>query len=466
MHQLALMIRQLFKSFHPRHQPWITRQSYSHELIFALTFPVALALVEGSVAGILAKKVFHVGPMLFATIMSAPMFANLTSFLWARLARCRTKVRFMNMLQLMLLVSIGGIALLPTSTWGKILLTGLMVWSRCLLTGIITIRSTIWRMNYPRPVRAQVTGKLALINSLNMTVAPLVGYALFDHDPNVFRLIYPASLLIALVGVFSFARVRLRGERELLRYEADPRARPQPHGAPGPIYEYDPKAGRDGFWSVLRRDLLYRRYMQWQFLGGLANMMGDVAVVYVIIELTKHHDREYLVSVALSTALPMLLATLTLPVWARYLDRIHVVRLRVPQSVLWIASQMLNWLGASLGSLGVLALSRTVVGVSRGGGMLAWTLGHNDFADRRLVVLYMGIHVTLTGVRGAIGPFLAMALLTGWSDETFGRFGLGGAGFPGIGHHVFLITTILAVISMVGFVVLDRRIRGGEGRSQ
>jgi hypothetical protein len=43
------------------------------------------------------------------------------------------------------------------------------------------------------------------------------------------------------------------------------------------------------------------------------------------------------------------------------------------------------------------------------GGKLGWNLGHNDFASDDQSTLYMGIHVTLTGVRGLIAPLAGVA---------------------------------------------------------
>ena len=462
VYKMDLMIRRILSSFHPRNQPWITRQSYCHELIVALTYPAALAMIEGGVVGVLARKTFGVGPMLFAAIMSAPMFANLTSFLWARLSRRRRKVRFINVLQVAFLLTVGSIALLPTGGAGPLLLVGLVIVARVLQTGILTVRSTIWRLNYPRPVRARVTGRLAIINSLLMAVAPLAGYAFLDRDPDAFRLIYPASVLIALIGVGAFSRVRLRGERELLRYESDPAARPVPHGAPAPLYEYDPEVPASGFWSILRRDHLFRRYLQWQFVAGLALMIADVIVIHLIVDLTSSLRFAYVTSITLTTALPMLLAVLTLPFWARYFDRVHIVRLRMRLGPLWLLSLLLNWFAVQFGSLPVLVAARIVVGFYRGAGALAWNLGHNDFADRRLVALYMGIHVTLTGVRGAIGPFLAMALYIGWSERALLWLGIEVPAFKGISHHVFLLSAALVVVATAGFYHLDHAIRRGR----
>ncbi len=454
------MIQKVLAHFDPRSQPWMSRPSFSHELTHALTFPVALAMVEGGVVGVFAKKTFGVSPMLFATIMAAPMFANLTSFAWARLARGRPKVRFINALQLGTLASIAAIALLPTGGIGPGVLTLLVILSRCLQTGIVTIRSTVWRMNYPRRVRARITGRLALINSMILATAPLIGYAVLDWNVQAFRVVYPASILVAMVGVGAFSRVRLRGERDLLRYEAGPTARPQPHGIPAPIYEYDPAAPNHSFWDVLRRDHHFRRYLLWQFIAGASNMMSEVVVIYLIVDLTsKAKIRfEYLTSIMLATAIPMLLAMLTLPLWARYLDRVHVTRFRSRQGWFWIGNQLGNWLGAATGSLTILGIARVLHGVARGGGMLAWNLGHNDFADRRMVTLYMGIHVTLTGVRGAVAPFLAMLLFAGWPGRIIPVLNWTVPAFDGIGHHLFLATAALALIGEIGFASLNRRI--------
>ena len=56
----------------------------------------------------------------------------------------------------------------------------------------------------------------------------------------------------------------------------------------------------------------------------------------------------------------------------------------------------------------------------------------------------MGIHVTLTGVRGAIMPFLGMVLYLGIAETG------------GIGAHLFAIAALLSVVSWWGFRRLHR----------
>ena len=130
-----------------------------------------------------------------------------------------------------------------------------------------------------------------------------------------------------------------------------------------------------------------------------------------------------------------------------------------------IVGQGLCYAAASNGHLWMFFLPMLVQGVMRGGGMIAWQLGHNDFADKRLAALYMGIHQTLTGLRGAFAPFLGVALLAGW--DSFEWWGGHVPGWEGIGEQVFLITTALAVIGWLGFWHLSRQIHaeGGGGAS-
>ncbi|MEM6458837.1 MAG: hypothetical protein AAF710_05540, partial [Planctomycetota bacterium] len=87
------------------------------------------------------------------------------------------------------------------------------------------------------------------------------------------------------------------------------------------------------------------------------------------------------------------------------------------------------------------------------------------FADRRLAALYMGIHQTLTGLRGAFAPFLGVLLLAGWGPATLPGTGHTLPAWDGLGPGVFLITTGLAVVAWLGFCGLARRLHA-EGRSK
>src|SRR5690606_11020631 len=158
-------------------------------------------------------------------------------------------------------------------------------------------------------------------------IAPLLGFALLDRRPDAFPVIYATGAIIALTGVYAFSHVRLRGERELLKFESQDEAGPQPHGDLGQIYEYDPHS-RPTFWTVLRKDRANRDYMLWQFVAGGSNMVGETMLIYIVADLTLDISNGYLVSILLTMAILTLLAMATLPLWARQLDKTHVARFR------------------------------------------------------------------------------------------------------------------------------------------
>lgn len=408
-------------------------RSFRYEQLTELTLPVAFALLEGGIVGVIAAKIYHVPPMVLAVITAAPMFGNLSSFVWDRLSTARTKVRFTNVVQALTVLCVAAIAIAPTNEWGVALLVLSIVLSRLFMTGIITVRSVVWSLNYGRGVRARTTGRLQIITSLvTVVISSLVG-PLLDADPGAFRWVYMAGAVVGVAGIVFFSRVKVVGEarHRVLERRTREASRQQ----------------RLGLFHVLRTDRLYARYQTHQFTAGFSNMLIEAPLVYLV---TRELQASYTQSIAVTMVIPFTVSIVTLPLWARYLDRVHVTEFRARQSVLWVISQLLLWLGAWQQSLAWIALSRFVLGIARGGGNLAWQLGHNDFAPPEKLSSYMGVHVTLTGVRGAIAPFLGMLLYVGWDGPDWLP------GFAGMADLLFLLATALAVLSWLGFRRLRR----------
>jgi hypothetical protein len=384
---------------------------------------------------VIAAKIYQVPPFVLAVITAAPMFGNLSSYVWSRLSNARTKVRFANVVQLLTIACVIAIALAPVNEIGAMLLVLGMIVSRLLITGIITVRSVVWSLNYDRTVRARTTGRLQIITSLVTVVISSAVGPLLDQNPDSFRWVYLGGAVFGVLGVFFFSRVNVIGERRhrVLERRASRET------------DEDLKVG---FLEILRRDRHYARYQLFQFTAGAANMIIEAPLVFLI---TRELEAGYTESIAMTMVIPFAVSVVTLPLWARYLDRVHVTEFRARQSVLWIVSQLLLWVGAALGSLVWVAASRLVLGIARGGGSLAWQLGHNDFADQKALSAYMGIHVTLTGVRGATMPFLGMALYVGVG------------GWEGIGAALFLLAAGLSGLSWWGFRRLHRQMKGAPG---
>ncbi len=410
------------------------QKSYRREQLTELTLPVALSLMEGGFVSVVAAKAFDVPPWVIAVISAAPMFGNLSSYFWNTIAAARPKVPMVSVLQILVLLCVVAIAVSPRSGASTWVLLVSVVLARILIAGILTVRSVAWSLNYPRALRATVTSRLQALASLVVVMTTSVAGLVLDAHPENFRWLYAAGAVFGGIGVWAFRSVQVVGEKRQQVMERRGQRDP---------------SNRNSFTAILRSDPRYARYQWHQFVSGAANMMIEPPLVYLV---TKQIGASYFASIGIVMLLPFMLNLATMPLWARYLDRVHVAEFRARQNLLWVVGVVIMFWGALTLSLPWLAVGRIVCGITNGGGSLAWQLGHNDFAPRDKLAAYMGIHVTLTGVRGAFAPFLGMALYLGWDAKGYVP------GSTGMGAWLFLLSAVLAVVAWRGFHVLQKEI--------
>ena len=466
------------RDFAPKAQSAFVRRAYTRELVGELSFTFPLAMLQAGVISVIGTLLFGVGPMGVATIAAAPMFANATSTLWAKLANGRRKAFTVAVLQSLLLVMVAVIALLPTKPSNAAVFVGCYVLARCLIAGVITVRTVIWRANYPRHSRSRITGRLMLLNTCMLAAIPFAAGLLFSEekgfDPRLYLAVYLAAALAGIIGVISYAGLRVRRERALRKEELSPTIGSA--DTPGPPV-------RTSAIQILLTDHHFRSYMVWQFFAGVATMAGNtVLIAFITQQLALLPEKwtlgpsslglgRFFVGFVLTEAAVQLFVALSIPFWAHYLDKVHVTRFRTRHGLTWIFTQSTAFLAvfAATTSIGfewlmlLILIPRIGQGILFGGGRLAWQLGHHDFADRHLAATYMGIHQTLTGVRGFIAPFLGVLLYTGFNQ--FNLLGISIPAWQGIGYWVFAITLACALIGWLGFIHLDKQV-GGDGAAQ
>lgn len=403
--------------FHPRSLPPMLRANYARELFSWFLLPLMLGALEGGTMAIIVKKMFAGAPGIspaeldfaVAAVAAAPNIANLSSFIWAGLAHGRPKVRFISMLQLATCACVLLVAFIPINSLGLMMLTVLIFLSRTAWTGVITIRTAVWRNNYPRANRALIAGKMAMVQAVVLAIAGLVIGESLDVAPESFRYLYPILALAGVGGNAIYRKVRLRGQRRLQRAEQEGRARGET--------QLDPRR----LISLLREDRFYARFMWWMSVFGLGNLMLLPPQVLV---LNDQFHTSYLQGILITTIIPLLVMPLAVPAWSRFLSRTHVVAFRAVHGWTFVLAALAIWLAALLHSLELMYFSSVLLGLGFAGGSLAWNLGHHDFAPAHRDSEYMALHVTLNGLRGAIAPFLAVALYypmarAGWGAWFF-----------------------------------------------
>lgn len=426
----------------------ISRGNYRRELVSVAFVSVVVACISGGVMAVIAKKAFGAGDLVITLLAGSEAISNISSLFWTRLLHGRDRVRATVVLQCCTLACALTIALAPFNNAGiGMLLAGTLL-ARTFLTGIISARSDLWRANYPRHDRGRITGKLTILATLIAGVFAFLIAAAMDipgTGGHAFRPIYALAAVAGLIGVHSFSRVRWRGRAVHLREE-----RTHPHSESG----IEDQRGARAMLAVLRRDADYRRFMFAQFILGAPNI---AMTPIFVIALKDRFSLGYTQSILLTTVIETLAPILAIPMWARLLDRMHIIRFRAFHSWMFVLANSLMAGAFFLGSLPMLYASKVMLGFAFGGGMLAWNLGHHDFAKRGLATLYMGVHVTLTGVRGVFAPFVGLLLYSPWSI-TIGATRIA---WPGLGDWTFALLTGVTIVGSIMFVrlYLDTRAR-------
>ena len=359
---------------------------------------LALGLVEGPTAAVLVKGHFAEAAspltvnLAVALVSGAPALSNLVSFVWANVAHGRARVRLMVALQAVFALLVALVSLAPREAGGLSITVAAIVASRILWSGILTVRAAIWTANYPRNVLARITGRIVIVSSLAVAAsAGLIGWALEAHavDP---RWLYGGGALAGLTAAWLYRQMRVRREFQLLSAEI--------------------AAGQRGeafslrmFREILREDPAFREYMFWMGLFGGGNLALTAQLVVIFSEQLKLPSGT---QIALLSVVPLVALPIFMPWWARLFDGSHIVVYRSRQGWALVIAASVTCVATVLGSVPLLWIGAILIGASYAGANLGWNLGHNDFAPVGRAQHYMGVHVTLTGVRGAVAPPLGV----------------------------------------------------------
>jgi len=424
----------------------MSRRAYVWELRSAMTSPMALACIEIGVIGVIARKAFDANDLLITTIAVTPAIANACTALWTHALTGRNRVHAVTIFQIVIAAAIVTIALLPQGgPWAWALIALLLI-ARFAMTGIYAARTDIWRSNFPRAERARVTSRITVVISTVISLSAIaIGITLDRAEHStlgvgvVFRYIFIACAAVSLVGAWAFSHIRWRHGPNTMRQEREPAS------------EHDRRVASPlGMYHVLSQDRDFRRYMTAQFVIGVPNL---AAIAPFIIAIDEHMKLGYTSSFVLTSVLTLALPIISMPLWARLLDRMHVIRFRVFHSWFFVAANALMGIGIITENYPTLVAARSVLGIAFGGGVLAWNLGHHDFAPKRLARVYMGVHITLTGVRGVFAPFLGTLLYSG-------AIGLGAITItvPALGGWAFIVLAAISAWGAVLFFQLNRAV--------
>jgi len=403
--------------FGVRTLPLRARRNYVYELDHTLLWSVLAGLLEGQFAAVVVAKTLHGSEAQIAVATATPTAAYLFSLVWGMLCVGRPKIRLATLFGAGAVLCAGAVGAIPETPMGTYWFVAQIAAAQVLLAGMVTVRSAIWKSNYPHEVRGRVTARLQSIRFIIGVLITLTAARLGDRNPSSYAYIYPLAALSGLISLFLLSRIRIRGEKgDLGKWQVSTLL--SPRRIFGEMY------------SVLRDDGRFRQYCLAQMFTGISNLMTiSIVVAIVTRDLVPGDARGFWISVVLLDALPKMVMLGSIGRWGHIFDRLGVLAMREVNLLCWAASITFAMLGdlftpaphettSLLFLLGVtfFVLRGIATGLGQGGGAVAWYIGHLHFARPEDAEVYMGIHVFLTGLRGLIAPLAGMWLwqAIGW----------------------------------------------------
>ncbi|KPK77846.1 MAG: hypothetical protein AMJ79_02000 [Phycisphaerae bacterium SM23_30] len=271
---------------------------------------------------------------------------------------------------------------------------------------VFTMRTAIWRANYPFRHRGKIVVLIEVCLSIGSFLVILIYTGFMDYLHLPFQAMYLISGLCALLAAYLFSRIRLRREQIQLRAVDDNK-----------INKVKPLAGL----TVLRQNPAFRKYMTWQMLNGFSTMLIDMGVLAAIM--IDVFDSNWIEGAAALTAIPLFVTALASLLWARYFDRRNIFTIRFYSALTYAFSRLVLVAGIYCHSISIVFLSRVITGLAMGGTKLAWRLGHMQFAPPEQDSLYMGAHIGLTGLRGLLAPVIGLYFYQ-FESNSFGSSGM------------------------------------------
>lgn len=435
-------MRRLFDFLRTNDLPLLSRVNFAFERNHYMLWTLALGAIEGNLAAIVAAKTFGASKLLASLVWSAPIVMMVFNIFWGVAIRGRRRIHVLTTLTLCASVLAASIAFASPAwkPWGGWLFLLQIAATHFFVTGLVTLRSSMWQVNYPAASRGSIIGRLQTVRFLFVPLSGAVVARVFDVAPELYRYVYPAAALLGLASLLPLRRFRIRGEKREIR---EFREHTQTRSHAGLV------AGVREAVGILKHDHKFRRYMIAQFTLGSANFFTDPVLVIVIVT---QLGFGYLASNLLMAIIPGLCSWIAIGFWAPWFDRVGVLRFRIVNCAVWTGAYVC--VAASMLIIGVsgqllwiaipiLVLGRILKGVAHGGGLIAWSIGHIHFARKHQSDLYMSIHVGLTGLRALVMPGIGL-LANQW---------LGGGSFA---IAIFIAATAL---------LLFRRLASDDARS-
>jgi hypothetical protein len=412
--------------------PLMARSTFRHELQSETVGCFGAALLTPPLLQAFAKQALHAPDVLLPLFFIGTIAGNLLASLVTQFFQRRRRVPYVVAARLGMGGALGVMALLPANQAMLLPFTAVILGAAILGQIVLSIASSVWHTNYPRSIRGSIWSRLTVFKLLAIAIGvQLAGIAL-DAWPWAHHLVFALGGGCFCLSAALYSRIRVRRERKLL---ADA------HDAAEPIRLLS------GL-RLLRDDPHFLRYMILQFASGSMNLMLTGGMLYLAM-----HDVfavDYKEVAGAFVFIPSVIHLLSSPLAGALFDRMNIMTYRVFSSTVWGIHYAVLFLGLWLASWPLVLTGFTIRGLAEAGGAVAWNIGHTRFAAAHRSQLYMGVHMTLTGIRGMFMPFVGVLLYRGIHWPALG------IDWSGLGLWTVAVGFVVIFASGLGFAIVPR----------
>lgn len=370
--------------------PAMARPTFRYDLWSSVFGSLAAGVLLPSFAQLFARKTLLAPSWILPLIVAAAAMGNFAGAFVAQYLQGRRRIPYVVNARVITAGAMVAVAFLPArppASWPYVVLQLMPALMGAI---VLNVQSGVWHSNYPEAFRGRIFSRIIIVRLACLALSTRLAGQVLDAMPLTgHRLIYPAGALFTLLSAWAYSRIKVRRESAMLSRE---------------------RPGRFHFLAalrILREDRIYREYMTWQFVSGSAVLMVESVIVLALIE-------KFRVNYALGTTglvlVPAIVEILSVPLAGYCFDRVGIMRYRTVNASLWALRQFLIFVGLLTGSWRWLLVGFAAQGIAQSTGGVVWSIGHTKFARPDQSQLYMGAHMTLTGVRGLIMPFIGVWL--------------------------------------------------------
>lgn len=186
---------------------------------------------------------------------------------------------------------------------------------------------------------------------------------------------------------------------------------------PSNIMEENAHRNPLGNYKYIFQDRSFGYVLLTWFIMGFANLWTIPLRVDYVTSAEYGIEGSAIFVALIITIIPDTMRMLFIPFWAKLFDRMNFVTLRILLNLLFALGVGAFFISKNPWIIGA---GSALIGMAFAGGSIAWNLWVTKYAPPGKTAAYMSVHVSLTGIRGTIGPIIGY-----WAAGQIGLLNIG-----------------------------------------